>query len=130
MKYLIVLFLLVMAASAQRVPQGRPKQEIILAQPQVAKDVTVHLTAEVATAWESWRLSMPGITDPVTGMRGPLYPSVKEMISAVLSAPNGMFDRLLTQFPPPSIKAKQDTLEQAQKDADAAREKARGVARK
>lgn len=127
MKFLIAILSMQFIASAQQVPQGLPKQEIILAQPQPARDVIIHLNADLSTALESWRLSSPGITDPVTGMRGPLYPNIQALLNAVLNAPNGMLDRVLAQFPPQSIKAKQDAAEQTQKEAGAAREKARAV---
>lgn len=102
------------------------------AAPQPAQDVTIHLTAEIATALESLRLNIlaPAVTTTAPdGTRivtqSLLYPDIKSLVDAALRAQGNLFPQALLSYPPAELKGKLDAAKAAQ---DAANEAAASAA--
>ncbi len=122
------LFIAVSAVAQQRSVVTRPATPVptpvpaeIQAPLQAATDITIHLTADVATAYETARINLlgPEVKDPTTGVatRTPQYATIQDYLTVLVSM---IHSQVLKKYPPPSVQAKHDALAKAQADADAA----------
>ena len=121
----VLLFAFSIGSFAQeRRPPSRPK--IIEAQPQPAQSVTIHLSADLATALETLRLNTRESKTDADGVTitAPMYANLKTLVEAALRGQGGFFRQVLTKFPHGSIKTSQEAAVKAKQEADAAAEKA------
>ncbi len=114
----IGIVLATVAGLTAQSPRGGPARGgftrsgvIVTAAPQPAQAVTIQLSADLATAVETNRLNQTGVNGQ------PLYPNVQAMATALVRQ---TLRQVIHQYPPPSLKAKQDAAAKAVQDAQAA----------
>jgi hypothetical protein len=87
---------------------------------QQAEDVTIHLSAEQATALEKLRVDVIKL-NPANGSLVPVYSNIGALVDAMFRAKNGILDRAVQTYPPDSIKSAAEAKANAMKTEDDAR---------